>query len=51
MESVAQGSFQGGDDIQLLTESSEAFPVDFRIQKVEEVTKVLRGSDIIQIYS
>ena len=51
MESVAQGSFQGGYHIQLLAESSEPFPIDLRIQKVEEVTKVLRGSDIIQTYS
>jgi len=51
MESVAQGSFQGGYNIQLLAESSESFPIDLRIQKVKEVTKVLRGSDIIQIYS
>jgi hypothetical protein len=51
MESVAQGSFQGGDDVQFLAESSEAFPIDLGIQQVEEVTKVLRCSDIIQIYS
>ena len=51
MKSVAQGSFQGGYHVQFLAESSEAFPIDLRIEKVKEVTKVLRGSDIIQIYS